>query len=59
MVLVLVLSVWLPCSTRSQVFSNGTTCGNLGVRDRMRAKSERMVRRQIEGIVDSRSLQGG
>ena len=59
MVLVLVLCVWLPCSTRSQIFIDGTTCGNLGVRDGMRAKSERMVWRQIEDIMDGRSLQGG
>ena len=58
-VLVLVLCVWLPCSIRSQIFSDGTTCGNLGVRDRMRATSERMVWRQIEDIMDSHSLQGG
>ena len=59
MVLVLVLCVWLPCSTRSQIFSDGTTCGNLGVRDGMRATSERMVWRQIEDVMDSHSLQGG
>ena len=40
LVLFLVLCVWLPSSTRSQIFSDGTTCGNLGVRDGMRAKSE-------------------
>ena len=59
MVLVLVLCVWLPCSTCSQIFSDGTTYGNLGVRDGMRATSERMVWRQIEDIMDSHSLQGG
>ena len=38
----LVLVLWLPCSTSSHIFSDGTTCGNVGVRDGMRAKSEQM-----------------